>query len=391
MLPDHVWPVSLNDHLVEAPRLWVDRLSRGKAQTAPQPIASRDGREGWKFGDTVLYLSAMLSGPLYRVNPGSPIRRFDDIDKSAWDPAARIAAMDQDKVAVHTLMPHLCGFAGERFRLLREPALWAECVRVYNDFVFTEFCTHDLDRLAAVALICLVEPEEAVREIERVAAMGARGISLPTDPGALGLPTYHSDMWTRVWDAADAAGLPIFLHIGSKGAAWSEAPHHRPIGTLVTAANFDAMEAAADLVFSPLLYDRPVRRIVLVEANVSWFPYLEERVDFATHRRPDGVPPGTRKASEIMRTQILGTFIHDPIAIAHRHEIGLERFLWQSDFPHPDSVWPDSRKILTKQLMDVPEAEAIQIAVGNARALLRLPEPSKARGVGVGNSKDGHG
>jgi hypothetical protein len=114
--------------------------------------------------------------------------------------------------------------------------------------------------------------------------------------------------------------------------------------------------------------------VILQEGNLSWMPYLEERADFAVnnHRR-DLAPKVDRPPSRIMHEQTMGSFLRDPVAIAMRHEIGLDRFLWQADYPHIDSLFPNSRTMLAEQLRNVPDAEARQIAEGNARRLLRLP------------------
>ncbi len=66
-------------------------------------------------------------------------------------------------------------------------------------------------------------------------------------------------------------------------------------------------------------------------------------------------------------------FLDDSYGVAHRHEIGLERMVWQSDFPHNDSFWPGSRLKAEALLADVPADEARQLVEGNARRLLQLP------------------
>jgi predicted TIM-barrel fold metal-dependent hydrolase len=47
--------------------------------------------------------------------------------------------------------------------------------------------------------------------------------------------------------------------------------------------------------------------------------------------------------------------------------------MWEADFPHNDSNWPNSRKVLVEAMLDVPDDEARRIAEGNARELYRFP------------------
>jgi predicted TIM-barrel fold metal-dependent hydrolase len=46
--------------------------------------------------------------------------------------------------------------------------------------------------------------------------------------------------------------------------------------------------------------------------------------------------------------------------------------MWESDFPHNDSNWPNSRKVLEEAVVDVPADEAAMIGELNARRLYRF-------------------
>src|SRR6185369_15064110 len=116
MLPDNVWPVSVNDHVVEPATLWTERLSRAQAARGPHLVDTPDGGQAWRFGDEVLPLSRMVGSDINRADPARPVKRFADIADHSWKPAARLAAMDREQVGVHTLFPHaVMGFSGERF------------------------------------------------------------------------------------------------------------------------------------------------------------------------------------------------------------------------------------------------------------------------------------
>ena len=65
--------------------------------------------------------------------------------------------------------------------------------------------------------------------------------------------------------------------------------------------------------------------------------------------------------------------ISDRYAIRNRDLIGVDKLMWEADFPHNDSNWPNSRKMLADALIDVPDDEARRIAELNARELYRFP------------------
>ena len=97
-------------------------------------------------------------------------------------------------------------------------------------------------------------------------------------------------------------------------------------------------------------------------------PYVLERLDYTWERsRYDGVLCDVAP-SQVFAEHFWVCMIVDRYAIANRHLIGIDKLMWEADFPHNDSNFPDSRKLLEKALADVPDHEAHQIAELNARS-----------------------
>jgi predicted TIM-barrel fold metal-dependent hydrolase len=380
LLPRDAPLVSVNDHLFEPADLWTARLPRATGERVPRVVRRESGRDAWCFGAEQIELPALsILADKPSANEVRLAERSDEVMPSAFDPVARLAAMDRDGVAVHTLLPHACGFAGQRLAELGDAALWADCVRAYNDFLLGEFCAVDPTRLVGIALLPLADPQAAAREIERVAALGARGLSFPHDPSGLRLPNFGSDAWHPLFAAAEAVDLPLFIHLGTGARVWAGVPPEArpPLGVLLTLVNVDVMQAASELAFSPVFARHPRLRALLIEGGAGWLPYLTERMDYFWRRREDIVVPEAAAdvaPSEILRHHVWASLIDDPAGIRQRHEIGVERLVWQSDFPHSDSFWPDSRAHLEALLADVPDDEARAIVGGNARALLGLDQ-----------------
>jgi hypothetical protein len=69
--------------------------------------------------------------------------------------------------------------------------------------------------------------------------------------------------------------------------------------------------------------------------------------------------------------------IDDPSTMAIRHEIGVERILVETDYPHADSTWPDSQDFICKMFEGVPADEVRKMASENAAALFRHPLPDE--------------
>ena len=379
MLPGDAVLVSVNDHLVEPADLWTSRLARARAGAGPRVMVDGDGAEAWVIGSEVLtvpQLSVLASGR----GPGRALRTAD-FHRAVHDPTARLAAMDTDGVSVQTLLPHVVGFAGERLRFLGDAGLWAACAAAYNDFLLGSFCAAAPRRLVGVAILPFGDPEAAAAELTRAAALGARAFSFPHAPAQLGLPGFADPCWAPVFAAAEDTGLPMFVHVGSSGGPAS-IQGLQVAGTLLTVTAFDVLAAGVDLVFSHVFSRHPDLRVVLLEGSIGCLPAVTERIEFFCRQRPEvwdppvgAVPPTA--AAEQFRAQTLASFIDDPVGIRLRHDIGVERILWQCDFPHADSPWPHSRTRLAELLADTPEADARAIAGGNAARLLGLTTPDE--------------
>ena len=101
-------------------------------------------------------------------------------------------------------------------------------------------------------------------------------------------------------------------------------------------------------VFSDAFHKHPELKVAYSEGGVGWFPYALQRIDqvWETYRFYDLSPKINRdvRPSDIIRKNVWACFIDDPLGVRERHVIGVDRMLWESDYPHSDSLWPNSRR-----------------------------------------------
>ena len=110
------------------------------------------------------------------------------------------------------------------------------------------------------------------------------------------------------------------------------------------------------------VFDRfPKLQIYWAENNVGWLPYFGEQIDneYETNHfwaeRQMGLPRLKRKPSEYLKENAHWGFFEDRIGVKLRHEIGVDRMMWSTDFPHVVTRWPNSLKVLDSQMAGVPE------------------------------------
>jgi len=99
----------------------------------------------------------------------------------------------------------------------------------------------------------------------------------------------------------------------------------------------------------------------------------ELRDQQATLRPVDG-----RGAAEgdIASVKFVGTIAGEPFEGGSADRlpvvIGEDRIMWESDYPHDSTLFPNSRKILEESMVPVPDAVARKIAETTARGLFKL-------------------
>lgn len=70
-----------------------------------------------------------------------------------------------------------------------------------------------------------------------------------------------------------------------------------------------------------------------------------------------------------MDQNIYGSFINDRIGVMCRHEPGGKNIMWSSDYPHSETSFPNSRAVITRDFVGVPDADVAEIVGERARRL----------------------
>ena len=376
MLPEDVQLISVDDHVIEHERVWLDRLPSKYAEVAPQVVELDGGMQAWKFEDRVVPTIGLnaVAGKDPKDFGIDPVR-FDDMLPGCYDVAARIEDMDLDGVHAQMCFPSFPGFAGGTLFGAEDKQLATACVTAWNDFMLDEWCAYAPGRFIPMMLVPFWDVDACVREVERTAAKGAKAITFSEAPHRLGLPSFHTEHWDPFLSAAQAADMPLCLHFGSGGA-----PEVAPDANFAVAIALFGMNSqftTVDLLFSRVFHQFPRLKVALSEGGIGWMPYVIERLDYTweRHRWYTGIDKDT-PPSELFRDHIFGCFIADNAGIEIRNLIGVDNIMFEGDYPHSDSNFPASRKKLADVLKDVPDDDARKIAEDNARRVFNFSRAS---------------
>ena len=288
-----------------------------------------------------------------------------------WNPTDRLADMDIDKVDAEILYSAVD--AGVSFYGLKDGGRQA-AFEAFNNAAL-EFASKDPKRLLPVYVVPVAEVSEAVSEVHRLAKAGARAIMLPLYPSDLGLKPYWDRSWDPLWEAIQDAGLPISQHVGANSHLFGIlAQDQTPAkGIFQSLPPIFMAETVAGWIVSGLLQRFPGLKIVLVEAGLGWIPYFLQRLDRMVHRhgwnQMDMIP---ELPSTYWHRSMAATFEEDEFGIDNRDIIGVDNLMWATDYPHPDSTWPESQKVIQTHFEDVPLEDRRKIVGGNAAKFYRL-------------------
>ena len=368
MLLEDLVLVSVDDHVVEPPDMFEGRLPARYADQAPVVTRREDGTEIWRFDDkeaTNIGLNAVAGRPVeeYGIEPTS----FDEIRPGCYDIARRVRDMDANGVIGSMCFPSFPQLCGQLFAKAKDPALGMAVLQAYNDWHIDEWCGSYPGRFIPLALLPIWDPAEMAAEVTRVSQKGAHAVSFSENPSKLKLPSFHSDHWDPFWAACCDEGTIVCLHIGSSSSLVVTAPD-APIDVLLGLQPVNIIQAAADLLWSPVLRRFPDLRVALSEGGIGWIPYFLERMDWTYQRQHGwtGQDFGDFLPSDVFRDRVVTCFIDDPSGVTMRHSVGIDKICWEADYPHSDSTWPISPETLMKSLDGVPDDEIDMITHENA-------------------------
>jgi uncharacterized protein len=285
----------------------------------------------------------------------------------------QIEDMDTEGVDIAVLYPTtLLGGWG-----MRDKEFDVVLHRAYNDWL-ADFCSYNPDRLKGAAVLPMLNPEEAARELERSAKLGHVAAMCHTYvyQHQINDPAYDD-----LWAAAQQYDVPITFH-----ASGSEISKFDRFDTFLAehtiGHTFEQIASTINVVYGGILERFPRLQIGFLEGMVGWVPMMGERMDAEYERRPFEAPTLTKKPSEYLKSgQIFfgceseeGTI---PATIAYLGSD--ETLLYSSDYPHWDGDFPNT----TREMMerdDLTETNKRNILGENARrfyrALAQVPVPA---------------
>jgi predicted TIM-barrel fold metal-dependent hydrolase len=389
--------ISVDDHVVEPPTLWTERLPARYLDRGPRVVRDRarfkfeggvfsyekgvaDGEwcDWWLYDDLVYPFPKLSAAVGFDDLDVTPVT-FDDIRPGCWLQKDRLADMDANHMDASLCFPNvLPRFCGQAFLERQDKELALLCVRAYNDWMIDEWCAGDgYGRLIPLTIVPLWDAALAADEVRRCAAKGSHAVTFSENPYHLGLPSVHDKdrFWDPFFAACEGTDTVVCMHIGSSSKMPTTSPD-APFSVSSTITFANAMGSMCDYVLSGIFVRFPNLRIAYSEGQVGWMPYVLERMDKIWAERGDasfGInlpqPPST-----YIPGHVYGCIFDDAVGLRNRDLVGMEQIMFEVDYPHADSTFPHTVDTLTRIVTEaqLSDDEIYQFVRGNAIAAYGL-------------------
>jgi predicted TIM-barrel fold metal-dependent hydrolase len=247
-------------------------------------------------------------------------------------------------------------------------------VRAYNDWMVEEWCGDSGGRLVPLVIVPLWDIDLATQEVRRNAARGVRAVCFSELPAKLGLPSVHSGYWDPFFAACADADVVVNMHIGSSSSTTNTSAD-APAAVQITLSFNYSLVSLSDYLFSGVFVRFPRLKAAYSEGQMGWIPFLLQRADdvWLQHRGWAGVadaipePPST-----YFRNNVYACFFRDPVGIQLIDQIGPDNVTFETDYPHTDTTWPDTRQVVAAMVEGLSDELVHKLLRGNAIRLYGL-------------------
>jgi len=373
--------VDADGHIIEPKDLWLDYIDPKFRDRALHFEIDDDGLEQLVIDGKRPYLSSKgavstlgsMGATDLRAIQFDPARDYDTMAPfGSQDVGERLTLLDAENIDAAVIYTTV-GLLWEME--VRDEALTMAHLEAYNRWI-TEWCGDSGGRLVASAHVSMSFPEASAREIERAVAAGAKGCFVAPfthDRRPFGHPDHDP-----VFATCQELGIPFAIHptfepFSVKGDRMGKWDSVRKLRLLPMVTASDGVRQQFTAMFDFTVFDRfPDLKVLVLESGGSWLPYFMDRMDAVFEHTGIGASVKlANRPSDYLRERVWVSCDPDEKSIPHLVERFGDRFMWASDFPHPDHT-AGYILDLDANAAGIPDAQRGRFLGANARELFDI-------------------
>ena len=363
--------ISADGHVCEPANCYVDHIDPKYRADAPRIVRLDNGTEafvipGMKKPIALGFIDGAGFGPTERLARAKRLT-FADVRPAAYRGRERVPFMDEDGIAAELIYASV----GMGLCMHRDADYKDACMQAYNRWL-AEMCAEVPDRLYGMAQTAVLSVDRAIEDFQRARDTGFVGMMMPGDP-------IHEDYdhpdYDALWECAVDLDLPICFHILTSRAGSINTPTRGHAMNNFLGIIRAVQDVVGLMVLGGVFERHPKLKLVVAESDAGWLPHYIYRMDHAARMNFEGsmVKGLSKLPSDYIRSNVWATFQDDLTAYHTMHLFPHQHLLWASDFPHTDSTWPHSRRLIDEQAAHLTEEQHQAIFRDNTAKLFNLP------------------
>jgi len=370
--------VDCDTHFTEPPDIFTSRAPASMKDKVPHQKI-HNGVTRWFVGDKDF---GITGGNVIRADKRKMLGRLsiptlEEGTPAAWKVKERLQAMDE--LGIYANICYQNSGVTQAGSLMNLDAGVGELVlRLYNDAAIER--QHESgQRLFTLAHLPLWNKQEMDAEARRCIDMGIRGFVLPDTPESFGAPSFDQPYWADFLEMCNATGTPLNFHLNAAidpGAlTWKSFGFEKALAVVSNMFYIGNLATMGNWMVSGLLDRYPKLKIGLIESGMGWIPFGIEAMEhqFDEMLADRSIAPD-RRPWDYFRDHFWCTFWFEKIAPKQLLEtIGVNKVLFETDFPHPTALYPNVQEHLADTLGGYSPEVRRRVLEHNAVELYNLP------------------
>jgi predicted TIM-barrel fold metal-dependent hydrolase len=301
-----------------------------------------------------------------------------------WDNEMRNSQQESDGIVAEVVFPNTVPPFFPSFVLFAKPPSDDEYehrhagVLAHNRWL-KDWCDEFPERRFGVGQIFNNDLDDTIEDLKWIKENLRGGVLLPNiPPNSPGLKPLYDPEMDRVWEVCQDLEIPVHVHGGTGNPDYG--PYPVSMLLYITETMFYSQRPFVQLLLSGVFERFPRLKFVMTEQGCAWVPGLLRQLDDMLEGIRSTGATGEirygdqhvlpRSATDYFRQNVwMGVSQPRNIDVAARDEIGLDRFMWGSDYPHDEGTYPYTREHLRKRFSDVDPSIVRKLLSENAAAL----------------------
>jgi len=375
--------VDCDTHFTEPKDLWTANAPAGLKDKMPH-VKRIDGADRWFVGDKDF---GSIGGNVIARDKNKLLGRlafqnYDQITAGSYDVKSRLE--DMDAMGVWAQICYQNGGVTQAGSLvaLNDESLAMSITQIFNDACADRMKASG-GRINCMGTLPYWDKDLMNKEMRRIVDLGVKGVVLPARPerlseGYVGRDGKISHFWEEVFDICNATGTPLNFHLNASldanSAIWDNLGFDQRLPIHALIHHMGCAATMSNFMVSGILDKYPKLKIGLIESGAGWVPFWLEAMEHQLSEFRTAENRGLKMTpKEYFKQHFWVTFWFESFAPKHMlDEIGVEKMLFETDFPHPTSLYPGVQDKLVEVLGGYDYAIRKRVLEQNAVELWNL-------------------